>query len=415
MSFKHLLKPTQQSVLLAAGRRSGVAASATATVGGGGTTPSSVRCYGVHPGNHLTDSIVSHTPIFSHHVSKLLLQGPEKKLILDMTYGAGGHTDLLISHSSGLVDRIVCCDCDRRAYEEAKQVQLNKDKRVIPMLSRFHELPNLLLDNGFRPECFDGIIIDTGCSASQWSDFNRGFCPSQPGLLDLRYDPEREGPTASQILQNIRSEDVLPLIKTYTGLGPNMSKYVANAIVEARHMFHRFLTTKELYEVLRTAATTYCWEKESRITYKRDIGSSSTPSNSKTGGTEVLDEKVIAKRMMRETLVALRMFVNNDINELQFAVNNVARNFLKPETGVLIAIVGTDAETAIMERSLKQAADSAMSEQKIAISESGKKSWLPWHILHHQPLAMADKILYPRLQSARLYAAMLNEWSVEAT
>lgn len=322
-----------------------------------------------------------------------------------MTFGSGGHTNLLISHSSGLVDRIVCCDCDKVAYNDAKALR-EKDDRVIPMLSRFRNLTNLLLDNGYTPGCFDGIMIDTGCSAHQWADTDRGFCPNKPGRLDLRYDPDPEVATASEVLQHITDKDLLQMIKAYSGLGPNMSKYVANAIVEARYMFHKFLTTQELYEVLRTAARTYVTEKESRIVYKRDVGTAKTCSTT-SGGTEVLDEKVIAKKMMRETLIALQLCVNNDINELHFAVNNVARNFLKPETGVLIAIVNSDAETKVMETSLRQA---AADTEKIAISESGNKSWLPWHVLHHQPLAQAEKTLYPRLQNAKLYAAMLNEW-----
>jgi len=412
MSLKHLLKSTQ-STSISVARRSST------------STPRhfSSTNFGFASLDH-EYSIVSHTPIFSQLVSKLMLQGKSKKLILDMTFGSGGHTNLLIGHSSGLVDRIVVCDCDRVAFNDAKELRA-KDDRVVPMKSRFHNLPNLLLDNGYTPGCFDGILIDTGCSSHQWADSSRGFCPNKNGALDLRYDPSPDLPTASEVLQNITDKDLLQMIKAYSGLGPNMSKYVANALVEARYLFHKFLTTKELYEVLRTAARTYCVEKESKITYKRELSwnaasaaaagepEQSMPATT-TGSKEqqqqpVLDEKVITKRMMRETLTALQLFVNNDVNELHFAINNVARNFLKPETGVLIAIVSSDAETKVMDSSLREA-DLATSTSSAKISESGVKSWLPWHLLHHQPLAQAEKTLYPRLQNAKLYAALLNEW-----
>jgi len=354
-------------------------------------------------------SVVAHTPIFSTLVSKLIFSvaepGADKKLILDMTFGSGGHTNLLLKHSSGLVDRIVVCDCDRLAYNEAKELRARNPDKVVAFKSRFGNLPNLLLDAGFTPGCFDGILIDTGCSSHQWEDPARGFCPNREGPLDLRYDPAPSVPTASEVLQNIDDRDLLRMMKSYSGLGPNMSKYVANAIVEARYLFHKFLTTQELYEVLRSAARTYVMEKESQFNYKAARGCRDVTNSS---SNDVLNEKVIARKMMRETLIALQLFVNNDINELHFAVNNVARNFLKPETGVLVAIVNSKAETKVVESSLKEAHN--MGKEATICPETGTKSWLPWQLLHNQPLPQAEQTLYPRLQNAKLYAALLNEW-----
>jgi len=413
-----LLKKSTQTLAVTRAS-SGAANSASSGGSSNHRTLSSQTSFGFASLEH-EYSVVSHTPIFSTLVSKLLLdgRGTAKKLLLDMTFGSGGHANLLLKHSSGMVDRIVVCDCDRLAYSEAKELRARNPDRVIPLKSRFHNLPNLLLDNGFTPGSFDGILIDTGCSTYQWEDSARGFCPNKAGNLDLRYEPAPSVPTASEVLQNITDKDLLGLIKAYSGLGPNMSKYVANAIVEARYLFHKFLTTQELYEVIRSAARTYCMEKESTINYKKEIrfddvthesvNYASDVTRKKGKGQMVLDEKVIARKMMRETLTALQLFVNNDVNELHFAVNNVARNFLKPETGVLVAIVSSDAETRVMESSLREA-DLSRSQPAI-VSESGTKSWLPWQLLHDQPLPQAEKLLYPRLQNAKLYAALLNEW-----
>ena len=38
----------------------------------------------------------------------------------------------------------------------------------------------------------------------------------------------------------------------------------------------------------------------------------------------------LALRMMLETVTALRMFVNDEVNELQFAISAVAENMLRP-------------------------------------------------------------------------------------
>ena len=107
-------------------------------------------------------------------------------------------------------------------------------------------MPLHLLDAGFAPHSFDGIIIDTGCSPVQWKDSKRGFCPTRKGILDLRMDgmdSNSEGPTASDVLQHIDGKALYKMLKTYSGLG-NWAKYVASSILEARYMFHRFQTTQ---------------------------------------------------------------------------------------------------------------------------------------------------------------------------
>ena len=60
--------------------------------------------------------------------------------------------------------------------------------------------------------------------------------------MDLRYDPDDTSPsnvTASQVLQHVTDRDLFRIIRSYSGLTPKMSKYAANAVIEARYMFHR--------------------------------------------------------------------------------------------------------------------------------------------------------------------------------
>lgn len=364
-------------------------------------------------------SVVSHTPIFSQLVSKLMLTTPsgvgQRKLqILDMTFGSGGHTNLLLDHkNSDSVGRIVACDCDRAAYNEAKELKARRpDVQVVPLRSRFQNLPNLLLDNGFTPGCFDGILIDTGCSTHQWSDTARGFCPNKDAPLDLRYDPHPATPTGSEVLQNINDKDLARMLKAYSGMHPNMCRYVANSIVEARYLFHKFHTTDELRDVLTSAAVTYCNDVASRIDFKQR-SRSNLSSGEEVIEEEILDEDKVSRQMMKATLTALQLCVNNDINELHFAINSVARNFLKPETGILVAIVNSSAESRVTQTSLTEADTSLTSEagKRLDISaETGSRSWLPWRLVHGDPpqeLTTAEKTLYPRLQHSKLYAASL--------
>ena len=49
-------------------------------------------------------------------------------------------------------------------------------------------------------------------------------------------------------------------------------------------------------------------------------------------------EEEITDLLTEQTLLALKMFVNDHLNELDFALRHVAPTFLKPENGILLAI-----------------------------------------------------------------------------
>ena len=52
-------------------------------------------------------------------------------------------------------------------------------------------------------------------------------------------------------------------------------------------------------------------------------------------------EEEITHILMNQTMTALRMFVNDELNELDFALRNVTAEFLKPDVGTIIAIIHT--------------------------------------------------------------------------
>ena len=45
--------------------------------------------------------------------------------------------------------------------------------------------------------------------------------------------------------------------------------------------------------------------------------------------------------LLRQTLRALRVFINDEINELDFALRHVASEFLKPDVGKVVVIVNS--------------------------------------------------------------------------
>jgi len=66
------------------------------------------------------------------------------------------------------------------------------------------------------------------------------------GTLDLRMDEPTEVPkipSASDVLQHIDERGLIRILKAYGNL-KTKARYIAEAILEARYMYHQFKTTQ---------------------------------------------------------------------------------------------------------------------------------------------------------------------------
>ena len=64
-----------------------------------------------------------------------------------------------------------------------------------------------------------------------------------------------------------------------------------------------------------------------------------TAARSMAASKGIRDVDDLALRMMLETVTALRMFVNDEVNELQFAISAVAENMLRPGNHHLLLFI----------------------------------------------------------------------------
>ena len=151
------------------------------------------------------------------------------------------------------------------------------------------------------------------------------------GVVDLRFDPtDTEAPKAYEVLQNIDENSLLKLLRKYGSLKSN-ARHVSTAILEARFMYYEFKTTEELHEVMKIAVK----------------HATKTPMN------EEADEALVEDFLLK-TVTALRMFVNDELNQLDFAIREIATRFLKPEVGTLAVIVHNEPEKHIVHKCLKE-------------------------------------------------------------
>lgn len=234
---------------------------------------------------------VRHLPVFASEVCSML-QPKDGQIFLDMTFGGGGHTRHLLSLKKDI--HVIALDRDPEAHGRA--VELSKvTNRVIPVLGRFSEAPQHLTALGVKKGTLNGIIMDLGASSHQMETPDRGFGLARDGPLDMRMDKDRfpNQPTAADVINTLDSDALANIFKAYGD--ERHAKKIAQAIVDSRFMMHSIKRTKQLTQLVSSIVDT-----EDRFDA---IGRETSAS------TKVFQ--------------ALRIFVNNELNELDYAIEKM--------------------------------------------------------------------------------------------
>ncbi|KFM69865.1 putative methyltransferase-like protein 15, partial [Stegodyphus mimosarum] len=332
-----------------------------------------------------------HTPVMPNEVLEAL-RPADNQVFLDMTFGAGGHSRHLLNTAA---IKLYCLDRDPVAYEKAVKLSKEYGSSVTPLLGRFSEMQDVLKNVGVLPNSVDGVLIDAGCSSMQMDCPERGFSVSKNGPLDMRMDGSRfpDEPTAADVLSSL---DVPSLVKIFKIYGEEKrSKKVAQALFDARYMLKSINTTYELADLIEGIL-----EGEKRFDKLR------RPSHSAT-----------------KVFQGLRIFVNNELNELNYAIE-MAHLFLKP--GGRIAVItfhsledrivkrhflGIDMDEPVSQSLSQKYSNAALWHTKADIDQLYSKKWTPLH--KHIIKPSAEEIAAnPRSRSAKLRAAFKNSESV---
>lgn len=339
---------------------------------------------------------ISHTPIFSHSLMSFFTREEHRGKhfqLLDMTFGSGSHTCYILDQfrRAGVEGTLTvyASDCDPEAYDLARRVISERaydSKMLVPIKSSFVDLEAKLQEKHVEPGSLSGILIDTGISSLQWANQNRGFCHLRDGILDLRFDPFQNIPRGYQVLQNIDESSLTKLLRTYGSVRKH-AKHITAAILEARYMNYDFKSVNELREVMETAVK---------------------HASKMPGSEDVTDPKMVTEFTMR-TIVALRAFVNDELNQLDYAIRYLAKKYLKVN-GILAVITHNEAEGKVVNTCFKEIwldshVQSNFEATKQQIDELQHQN--PWKMLFDPAMAlpMAEQILYPRLKDSVLFAA----------
>lgn len=185
-----------------------------------------------------------HYPVMNREVLEIF-SGTRKKLFVDCTAGAGGHSyHILVAFP---LCRVIAIDLDGASLDLARENLLGFGERV-----RFHRGSFIDLFEDFDLRLLDvsGVLVDPGISTVQLREENRGFSHSLDGPLDMRKDPTA-GPTAADVL-NTFSEEKLADIFSRFGEVPN-ARRLAKAIIEKR-LFAPWNSTAQLRRLVEDLA-----------------------------------------------------------------------------------------------------------------------------------------------------------------
>lgn len=259
----------------------------------------------------------SHKPVMVQEVLEYM-KPKDKRLIVDMTFGAGGHSQTLLNEGKDLT--IIALDRDPVSHEKALNLAETYPNRIIPLLGKFSELPDLLDSINIRQCSIDGFLFDYGCSSMQFDTAGRGFSVSKDGPLDMRMDGNRipDQLTAADVISRASELDLARIFKIYGE--EKQYKKIARAIVESRYLFRNLTTTSELADLVDSV----CEDQERFDKLHRKTHNA----------TKIFQ--------------ALRIFVNDELNEINQGIH-VASKYLKLG-GVLVTLSFHSLEDTIVKR-----------------------------------------------------------------
>jgi len=177
-----------------------------------------------------------HNPVLLHECIKGLNIKPTG-IYVDVTFGGGGHSKLILKNLNG--GTLYAFDQDKNAHKNA----LPEDAFKL-INANFRHLKNFLRMEGVRK--IDGLLADLGVSSHQFDVAERGFSIRFDGELDMRMNTN-SSLSAKQVVNEYGQEELANVLFKYGEL--RNSRAIAREIINTRDI-ETILTTNQLIEVV---------------------------------------------------------------------------------------------------------------------------------------------------------------------
>jgi 16S rRNA (cytosine1402-N4)-methyltransferase len=309
-------------------------------------------------------SATDHVPILADEVRDALAVRPGQTVV-DGTFGAGGHAELLTADLRG----------------SGKLIAIDRDPSVRPYFDRLHRSGRGIAARFLRGEFSDvfaqlaangvgadAILLDLGVSSMQLDRPERGFSYRSDAPLDMRMDPASE-PSARELVNEAGERELTRIFRDYGE--ERHARQIARAIIRRRRE-QPFERTGELVETIRGAI----------------------PAPARFGDGHP------AKRVFQ----ALRIAVNDELGSLEAALP-AALEMLRPG-GRLAVISFHSLEDRIVKRFLRAREKGCTCPPDFPVCVCGHEPEL--RALSRRPIKPSPQELAanPRASSARLRAAV---------
>lgn len=234
--------------------------------------------------------------LLKESVLGLNLPSDEEAVVVDATFGGGGHSLEILKQFPRT--KVLAIDEDTGAWERVKEKFEKFTRRIVFYNGNFRHVKDLVGVN-----MVDGVLFDLGLSSDELSNSGRGFTftKNEPLLMSMKVNPSPEDLTAKEIVNTWQEENLVAILRGYGE--ESFAKRIAKKIVEIR-MTKPFETTFDLVEALDQAVPTV---------YKR--------------------RKI---HFATKTFQALRIAVNDEMRALQEGLEN---SFSLLKSGGRIAVI----------------------------------------------------------------------------
>ena len=224
----------------------------------------------------MIDDEFKHKPVLINEVIESI-EPADDKIYFDATFGNGGYSKKILSSSNC---KVIAIDRDPSVSSKAKEFEEKYKDRFKFIESKFSQIKKVMEELGReKVNCF---LFDIGVSSMQLDNANRGFSFMKDGPLDMRMS--NTGKTAGELINTIDQNELADILFHYGD--ERNSRRIARSIINYRNK-KEIKSTLELADII----------KKNNINFKSKINPAT------------------------KTFQALRMFINNELEELHSGLN----------------------------------------------------------------------------------------------
>jgi len=304
-----------------------------------------------------------HIPVLLSEVLEAL-SPKDGGVYVDGTFGAGGYSVAILEAANC---KVIGIDRDPSAIALAADLQKKYGERLVLINARFSQMAEVVSGK------VDGVALDLGVSSMQIDNAERGFSFQKDGDLDMRMSGE--GITAANVVNTFSETELADIIYEYGQ--ERFSRKVAAAIV-ARRKEMPFTSTLDLAKVVAA----------------------------------VVPRAKDGIHPATRTFQALRIYVNNELDELQRGL--VAGAALLKPFGRLAVVSFHSLEDGIVKAFMQGKAGKTPAASRY-VPTKNEQLTPDFRLLNKKPLLPSDEEirLNPRSRSAKLRVLEKKEGGCE--